>query len=372
MLEHFGTTEFTTILGPNTEGITDSRSETFNCNLLKFITDGIVVLTIFVVGLICNTLAIVVFWPKRKMNSTSFLLIVLAFLDVGVVGTYMINVTISAFCLYFKTCSFYMRYIWVLTTTYLWPVSSALHLASTWQVTLVMFHRYMAACHPHKYTSWTSMAHTRIQIISILVCSMTYNIPRFVDILAKPSPDGSRFIFVATALGKSKIYGYVYDVGLYYIIIYVVPFTALTYMTIRLMRVLQKSRKTHQIMTKAKKEENDLTFTLVIVVLVYMVCQIMNPIRRGLSMGLPAEDLACGKPYSFVSFMTTMGIVLNSSCNFFIYCLCGKGFRRSLLKTLHFGRNNTVSDLPLASASPRKTGSTPVSFGNQVLMEQRA
>ena len=46
--------------------------------------------------------------------------------------------------------------------------------------------------------------------------------------------------------------------------------------------------------TKMAQAENDMTKTLVVVVLMFMSCQLLNPIRRILLAVLPAGSLGCG------------------------------------------------------------------------------
>ena len=67
---------------------------------------------------------------------------------------------------------------------------------------------------------------------------------------------------------------------LFYVVSFLLPFIALVFMTVQLMRALQESRRKHQTMTRRKREENDITLMLLCVVAIFMVCQIGIPIRR--------------------------------------------------------------------------------------------
>ena len=317
-------------------------SNSFDCVLFALIGDGFVFLVICLIGVVGNSLSMLTFWPKVHENAMSLMLMSLAVVDTGVLVTYTFMISTPAFCIFFNTCSFYMRYVFMVLTAYFWPLPSALHLASTWHVTLVTFHRYLGVCHPHQFNRWTSMRQTRIQLLVICIASVLYNIPRFVDDMTKTVPGGGRYTIVKTKLGQSTLYGFLYNVGLYYLVIYAIPFASLMYMTIRLLKTLKESKIKKLTMTQAKKDEDDLTLTLVIVVLVYMICQVWNPIRRGLRLGLPYSKKGCGSIYFIFNYLTTLGILVNSAANFFIFCFCGKRFRRHLLQRLRYFRGNRV------------------------------
>jgi hypothetical protein len=304
----------------------------FDCKAFSFFTDGILLLLISAFGCIGNTLTVVTLWSKSKTNSTSLLLLTLAFVDTGVLVTYTVMITSAAFCSYTGDCSRYISFGYPWLIAHFWPIASTLHLASTWLTTLVTFHRYIGVCHPHKFNTWTSISMTRKQLGAIFILAILYNIPRFCDDNVKLSQDGAQFVLYYTKLGSNKTFGYVYNVGLYYVVVYLIPFSALFFMVIKLIKAFEISKEKRRKMTKAKRDENDLTFTLVIVVIVFMFCQIFNPIRRAISLAQPALRSACTPFAKSLAFVATLGIMLNSAVNFIIYCVCGKQFRREMLR----------------------------------------
>lgn len=305
----------------------------FNCSLFKLLANGMVILLICIFGTLGNSLTIVTLWSKCKSNSTSLLLLCLAVADTGVLLTFTLMISIPEFCTYWDTCHSFQNFGFKWLTAYFWPVASSLHLCSTWLTTIVTFHRYVGVCYPHKFQSWTSIQKTRYQLAAIFALSFIYNIPRFCDDGVKLTDDGSEYEYYNTDLGNSKIFGYVYNVGLYYIVIYIVPFTALIHMVIQLIRAFRIAKVKREQMTRAKRDENDLTLTLVIVVIVFMLCQIMNPIRRAVFLAQASLRWSCKAISLFLNFSATLGIMLNSAVNFIIYFVCGKRFRRHLQST---------------------------------------
>ena len=336
----------------------------FDCNLFRLLAEGVVFPMVCCVGLVGNVLSLLTFKRRMRENPTSLLLTTLAVFDMGVLVVWTLMKATPAVCDYNAACSSFMAYSFFFMRAYVWPVGSAAHLAGTWIIVLVTFHRFVAVCHPYKVQQWTNIRLTRWHVVIIFVMSIVYNIPRFVDdaVQTVPVEGGHRLTLVKTALGRNKAFNYFYSVGLYYIVIYLVPFSALIYMSIKLIAALNETRKKKAQMTfsKAKRDEHDLTFTLVVTITVFMLCQIVNPIRRGMALGLPSSSQACGTAYSFISYTSSLGIMLNSAGNFAIYCLCGKRFRKDLLNVISSFRPGRVAPLTtnITTVTPVQTQST--------------
>ena len=90
------------------------------------------------------------------------------------------------------------------------------------------------------------------------------------------------------------------------------------------------------------KKENNITLSLIVVDIVFLICQPIHPIRSFCEFLLPAEKKVCGTPYSYYESLTATGYFINSSVNFVIFCLCSKGFRRKLFQKLCHERKRKV------------------------------
>jgi len=82
--------------------------------------------------------------------------------------------------------------------------------------------------------------------------------------------------------------------------------------------------------TKKAQAENDMTKTLVAVVLMFISCQLFNPIRRFLLAVLPASSLGCGSFYFYFRALASPALALDASSHFFVYSLCNKRFNEKL------------------------------------------
>ena len=103
-------------------------------------------------------------------------------------------------------------------------------------------------------------------------------------------------------------------------------------MTCRLITALRQYYKRREVVTKKAQAENDMTKTLVVVVLMFMSCQLLNPIRRVLQAVFPPIVRACGSPYFYFSYLTSLVLAIDVSSHFFIYSVCNKRFKEKLLQ----------------------------------------
>ena len=147
------------------------------------------------------------------------------------------------------------------------------------------------------------------------------------------SNDGSRALVVLTSIGRERFwYDMFYETILYFTIIYVIPFPALIAMTYTLMRSLKtikdkRDQMSSQTKGHSRREEGDLTRTMIAVVVVYIICQTPNPIRRGLLGIVHPSQTKCGYFYYYYHPLSTCILIINSAVNFILYYVYGRRFR---------------------------------------------
>lgn len=88
------------------------------------------------------------------------------------------------------------------------------------------------------------------------------------------------------------------------------------------------TRREH--VTKKARAENDMTKTLVVVVLMFVSCQLLNPVRRILQAVLPAADRRCGSAFFYYYGLTAPALALDSASHFFVYSVCNRRFVEKL------------------------------------------
>ena len=75
------------------------------------------------------------------------------------------------------------------------------------------------------------------------------------------------------------------------------------------------------------------SFMLLVVVFVFMICQLTNPIRRTIASTVGTAE-PCWSLYFHWREINAITTMVNSATNFVIYCLLGRQFRNRLVETV--------------------------------------
>lgn len=198
------------------------------------------------------------------------------------------------------------------------------------------------------------------------------NFPRFIDDHALPVGEDV-YAVRKTVVGANSNYQIYYSGVFFYVIIWAIPFISLTFLTQRLIVSLKQFHARREVMSSAGKADNDLTVTLVVVVVIFMICQVLNPIRRLLVGIMPNDRASCGPIHWVYTPITVMGVIVDSSIHFLIYSLCDSRFRVRLRRRLTVVQRFKVSTVhpsgPSGGAS--KLGSTPARATSSALGTKR-
>ncbi len=137
------------------------------------------------------------------------------------------------------------------------------------------------------------------------------------------------YYFTRADWSKTKTYDILYDLIAYYTVLIILPVGTLIFCTFKLIKALRESRRIRDTMAKqettAKKSREDITLSLIVVVIIYISCQILNPSRHIFS--LFDDNLECGSVYFLFTSIAMHTIFINCATNFFIFLLLAKGFR---------------------------------------------
>lgn len=296
------------------------RSDEPDCALYKLWISFVFGSIVFIIGVTGNILSFIILSLDSKKTPTNFILCCLAVFDTIVVIVRFINKSLSAYSEYFKSWeSFEASKPWFYT--YGWPVNSVSHLAATLTTVLVTGHRWLAVKYPHN-SKYSSLTATRFQMTIISIFSLLFTLPRFFESQVQDGKQ-KRLPWI-----KGEFYKYFYTLFLYYTFIYVMPLLSLIFMTYELIEYL-KSNIVKREMSRQIKDGRDITRTLIVVVLIFIICQITNPIRR-LLVALEVNQ-GCGSFYSYYSEFSSFAVMFNSAINFIIYIIFSRRFRKTFL-----------------------------------------
>ena len=325
-----------------------------------------VTVDVFIVGFLClvgfigNALTIVVLRRDRdKKNTTNWLLQTLAFADT----------------LYLLACVFIQTVKGINDLTdwipsldiampfmepYVWAFASIAQTITVWLVMLVTTDRYIAICKPLK-TQLRDIQRAKLAVTVTIILAIIYNIPRFLERKIVYDYDPCLNVTIMkttkTKLRENNLYFLIYKTVMYFIFRAVGPLLTLLILNIRLIRALEEVRRKHRDLTKSNKHRENITLVLVVVVSVFIICEIPDLVLRiivTLNEYLPGLKLNIWI-LRYVNSITNMLLTVNSSVNFLIYCLIGQKFR-NILQTMCLGAQRTS----LAEASESEPLTTRV------------
>ena len=324
-----------------------ASSLVYGCDLYLFIVYTLIMGTLVVVGFIGNSLTFVVFWKGNFKSSTSFLFLSLSLIDSALLLGAFLFYTMTEFVDYTGWLQGYSR-LYPYLGAYLFPTILLAKTAAIWVVVLVAVNRYVIVCLPLRAPQWCTLSKVKIQLAVVLIAAVLCNIPKFAekrvayhtcmsnnDTLGVPNGEFTMF-------GEMRLFYRVYETIFLLIFLLVLPILTLSVITIRLIKAMKAHRRM-QLEMQSRSQQNDggVTFALVIVVIVFIACQVPTFVGYALNGVLPSETRYCGGVMFYFEPIASLLIALNSSINFFIYIVANKAFRDVLVEKV-FGRRTPI------------------------------
>ena len=330
-----------------TDGDFDSSLE-YNCRLYSFIVYTLIGGTLVVVGIIGNSLTFVIFWKGNFKSSTTFLFLSLSLIDSALLLTVFPSFTVMTFVEYTGWMQGYSN-VKPYFGVYLLPTILVAKTAAIWVVVLVAVNRYIIVCLPLKAAQWCTISKVKKQLAVVLIAAILYNIPRFAVCRISYytvhtwNNDTLDMAYVElTTIGESWLFSFVYVTVFFLIFLLVLPILTLTVITIRLIKAMKAHRRMQlEMPTRSQQNDSNVTFSLVIVVIVFIACQVPTFVWYALYDVLPYEASNCGGILFYMMPTVDMLVTLNSSINFVIYIIANKAFRDVLVEKV-FGRRTTM------------------------------
>ncbi len=299
-------------------------------------------------GILGNLTSLAVLSKDNVMKrTTAFLLQVLAVSDTMYLLACLIFQTIKTVSTLTGWSDWLMcnyRYV----DGYILAIASIMQTFSVWLVLVVTADRYIAICKPLHAPVYSTMSRMRKAVLVTFILAILYNIPRFFEkelityTYEYPGKTWYQFWVSPSEFGKHANYILVYENCLYFIFRFALPIGVLIFFNVRLAQSIKASYKTRAEMTNQKQVDTTrATLTLVVIVTVFIICATPNYILQLLFLLETYYPNSTNIDIGKVRYMVVIGntfMAINSSCNFIIYCLLGKRFRRILLQMIGCGR----------------------------------
>lgn len=323
----------------NVTTVCDRTQHSMQYRIYRIVIDVFLVGIICVVGFIGNALSIAVLKRDRdKKNTTNWLLQTLAFSDTLYLLACVFLQTIKGIKEYTDWCPI-LDTILPYMEPYIWVFASIAQTITVWLVMLVTIDRYIAICKPLK-TQMRTLQRAKLAVTLVVVTAIIYNIPRFLErrIMYVTCTNRTVVRSIKTPLRESNMYFLIYKTILYFIFRTVGPLLTLIGLNLRLIQALQAVRKKHRDMTRSTKNRDNITLMLVVVVSIFVICEIPDLILRVVvTIRELYPNFVSVLVLRYINAVTNMMLTVNSSINFLIYCLIGQKFRK-ILRQMCCGR----------------------------------
>lgn len=318
----------------NTE---NSSGSAFLCNSsnnglseLNFYLNGVSTMAVIALGVIGNTLAIIVLTRRTMHTSTNIFLTALAIWDTMVLLVCLLLISLIELFPPFR------EKVFPYVVVYAYPVALAAQTATVWLTVSFTVERYIAVCHPLRSASMCTIPRARIVVLVISAVSILYNVPRWFEYTIVTITDIHNQVCIfpgKTPLANDSIYHKIYFGWLYFLVMCFIPLCSLAILNLFLIVAVRRSKQQRKDMNVRQSRENNVTIMLVSVVMVFLVCQVPALIYN-MAYAIDMQNVSTSVGWIILSNTRNFLVTLNSAINFILYCALGQKFRRTFVRTL--------------------------------------
>ena len=274
------------------------------CTFYLFVFGTVVIGTTAIFGLVGNGLSFLVLFHQRKTSSSMLVLATLAGVDSFLLLTMLLVKSMPALVFYTGWLPSYARnYAYVIA--FGWPTVSVAVTMASYITVLIAIHRFVAVCKPFKLSTFASVNRTKLHIAGVVTFAIVYNVPIYCEYtLYSVTSQETNQTFTRwrySNMAASFYYSLIYRIVLYYVVMFVGPLITLVTITFKISRGLRKARRMRAKMSTLSREnggKDEISPALVVIVVVYFVCQVPSFLRRFLR-GVFPEQRGCGSFYDY-------------------------------------------------------------------------
>lgn len=306
------------------------NSSTSRLPEMNFYLNGVATMVVIALGVIGNTMAMIVLTRRTMYTSTNIFLTALAIWDTMVLLVCVLLISLQELFRPFK------EQVFPYVVIYAYPIALAAQTATVWLTVSFTVERYIAVCHPLRAASMCTIPRARTVVLLISVVSILYNVPRWFEYTVQNFQDSYNqtcILLSKTRLGNDSIYHKIYFGWLYFLVMCFIPLCSLAILNAFLIMAVKRSKQQRRDMNVRQSRENNVTIMLVSVVMVFIICQVPALIYN-MAYSIDMHKMTAFVGWVVLSDIRNFLVTLNSAINFILYCALGQKFRRTFVRTL--------------------------------------
>ncbi|XP_050392522.1 FMRFamide receptor [Patella vulgata] len=304
-----------------------------------FFALGVVRIGLACFGVVGNILSVIVLAHRSMRSSTAVLLICLALYDT----VFLVATGVTA-VVGLNTISMSMSLLHIVAAFY--PIRNIAQMGSVYATVILTVERFIAVAYPMKARIICTLSNSRNFMIGVFIFSVAFNIPRCLRSLIITPPMNVTANDSIPSDNYNFLYMRVYEIYLTTILYFLIPYTLIVILNIRLLMTLKKSRKTTiklsyhnknkqrrestSMRNPTGKEDSLISFVIGITGCFFVCCFV--PLVYNIIILAKPNLLAEATRYYLLSIGDTM-LCVNAATDFIFYCLLGQRFRTLFIKT---------------------------------------
>ncbi|TRY77365.1 hypothetical protein TCAL_06951 [Tigriopus californicus] len=316
-----------------------------NLPLFEVIVHGFLICIVSIIGLLGNIICLAVLSKDAMRNSINCLLMGVAIIDLVLItsaGVLFSLPTLETFLVEHHGVSYGWLDLYRFTPL-VYPMAMTAQTASVYLTVAIAFERYIVVCRPFLSRQVCTLGRSQRCVVAIIICSLLYNITRFFEYeLVQDTVDwdgNTTLVYLRSSeMRENPLYVKIYINWMYMVFMYMLPFSILLFLNLRIGWELRRARLARIHMTSAQKNEEGCAIMLIIVVMIFMLfnapAMVSNIIE---AFGFEAVEL---------TQVSNLLVVVNSSVNIFVYNIFSRKFRQICFGLLTCGRNPPLSRVP--------------------------
>lgn len=300
---------------------------------------GYVIPTVAISTIVTNMFALIAF-GKGACSPTTVLLMSIAIADM------ICCIAVSPHFIYIYAYSqrpiYKSPFMWCATYGISLIITTAFHTASMWLTVTFCIERYICICHPFRARQICTLKKTGVAVcfIYILALAMHTWILFFIE-------GGSFDMYRSACLLTYGFDGFLGILNMLFRFIFcqTIPCVLLAFLTMRLIYALRASRHFRREYFQDTTSADTTRISAAIAVL-FLIAEVPFVVIFALDIYDLFTDYSIKRPY-----LKTVVIVSNTMLfvayhlNFWIYCLMGSAFRRTIIRIIHCGTDRPVEKL---------------------------
>ncbi|CAG7815651.1 unnamed protein product [Allacma fusca] len=269
--------------------------------LFRFVVQGVGITTVGLVGIIGNIFSMMVLSKKRMRSPIGCFLFGLALADFIFVLMGGTLIGIPSFLSYFGGIGDFgidkpSPSSLILLTPIFFGLAMTSQTASVYFTVAVTTERFIAICYPFKARRMLSLKRAVYMSLGVILFSILYNIPRWWEYDSLEVYDQVTGDFVGYKPIPSKLKNKIpYDVWYinvaYLVLMEVLPTVILCILNVKIYTRIRTANKTRQTLSSSQRHENSLAFMLLVIVAIFLLCNIFPLLERIIKTSLGSENI---------------------------------------------------------------------------------